>query len=74
MAATNVIIQNSGDKSFHYAHAIGEGAPADTDAIVTDLLHFPVGSEYIDTTGKKMYVRVAKDKKSTDWVIIGAAA
>ena len=73
MAATNVIIQNSADKSFHYAHAVGTGAPADTDALATDLLHFPIGSEYIDTAGKKLYVRVAATKKAADWVAVNAA-
>ena len=72
MTATKVIIQNSADKSFKYAHAVGEGAPAEGDAIVTDVKSFPIGSEYIDTTAKKLYIRTAAAKAAADWTSVGA--
>ena len=74
MAATKLIIQNSADKSFKYAHVIGEGAPATGDTLLTDLKSYPIGSEYIDTVGKAVYFRVANEGSTTDWIKLVPAA
>lgn len=74
MAATKLIIQNSADKSFKYAHVVGEGAPATGDSILTDLKSYPIGSEYIDTVGKAVYVRVDDAQVVADWIKLTPAA
>lgn len=72
MASTNIIILNPADKARHCTIAVGDGAPADGDAIVTDTRKYPTGSQYTDLTGKDFYVRMASAKVAADWVKINA--
>lgn len=53
---------------------IGTGAPADTDAIVTNVQDYPIGTEYIDTTNRKVYKRVAITPDADDYVDLTATA
>lgn len=73
MAATNVKVLNQGDKTFLAAKAMGTGAPADGDAICTDLALFPIGSEYLDTTNSKLWRRITADGDAADWVGVALA-
>ena len=71
----NLTILNPADKTHLYAVAIGKGAPDDADdRLVTDTHVFKVGSQYTDLTGKKLYIRVATKKVTTDWAEIGGAS
>lgn len=72
---TNLVILNPADKTRMYSVAIGNGTPADADdPIVSDVRSYPVGSQFIDLTAKKFYIRTAKTKASTDWVEAASAA
>lgn len=72
---TNLVILNPADKTRMYSVAIGNGAPADTDdPINTNVKDFPIGSQYTDLTGKKLYVRTANAGVAADWTAIGAGA
>lgn len=72
---TNLTILNSADKSYKHAVATGNGAVADADdPIVTNVLDFPIGSQYTDLTNKKFYIRMAAAKATADWTLIGPAA
>lgn len=71
---TNLTILNPADKTRMYSVATGNGVPTDADDVInTDVLKFPVGSQYSDLTGKKFYVRMAATKAAADWVAIGPA-
>lgn len=72
MAVTNLVVLNPADKTRHFSVALGEGAPAASDAIVTDVKTYPIGSQYTDKTGKNFYVRVAEAKVAEDWKKINA--
>lgn len=68
MAVTNLKVLNPGDKPYLAARAIGDGAPASTDKIVTDLKTYPIGSSYFDKTNNKEYRRRAAAGVVADWV------
>ena len=72
MAVTNLVVLNPADKTRHFSVALGEGAPAASDAIVTDVKTYPIGSQYTDKTNKNFYVRVAEAKAAEDWKKINA--
>ena len=72
MAVTNLIILNPADKTRHFSVTLGEGAPAASDAIVTDIKTYPIGSQYTDKTNKNFYVRVAGAKAVADWQKVNA--
>ena len=38
---------------------IGNGVPADTDALAVDTVKYNIGTEYFDNTGMRLYKRVA---------------
>ena len=59
MAIDKLSILNPSDKTRHYSYASGEGAPAATDVLVTDTHLYPVGSQYLDTAGGTLYVRIS---------------
>lgn len=69
----NLTILNPADKTHLYAVAIGNGAPAADDRLVTDTHVFKVGSQYTDLIDKKLYIRVDTKKTVTDWAEIGGA-
>lgn len=69
----NLTILNPADKTHLYAVAIGKGAPADDNRLVTDTHVFKVGSQYTDLNGKKLYIRVDTKKAMADWAEIGGA-
>lgn len=67
-------ILNSSDKTRHYSVATGEGAiTSDAGEIVTNVVDFPIGSQYTDTENKKFYVRMAGTGAYTDWTCINSA-
>jgi len=72
MAVTKLAILNPADKTRHFTVATGEGAPANTDSIATDVKTFPVGSQYTDTSNKKFYIRMAATGVAADWTNINA--
>lgn len=74
MAVTNLVILNPADKTRHYSVATGKGAITDTDVPATDLVTFPVGSQYTDLTNKKFYVRTASTGDADDWTLVGPAS
>jgi hypothetical protein len=71
MAATNVKIKNSGDKVYGTPFAVGTGAIAATDELVTSTSKYPIGSRYLDTTNKRIYYRCAETTGGAigDWYL-----
>lgn len=70
---TELAILNSSDKTRMYSVATGKGAPTDADdPINANVKAFPIGSQYTDLTGKKLYVRTGKNGVAADWTTIGA--
>ena len=70
---TELVILNPADKTRMYSVATGKGAPTDADdPINADIKSFPVGSQYTDLTGKKFYVRMAKEGVAADWTAINS--
>lgn len=67
MAATNVRILNPADKTRLYTVAIGTGAIAATDDLVTDTNKWPAGSTYTNTASRITYTRVAVAGVIGDW-------
>lgn len=74
MAVTNLVITNDSDKHKVITKCYGDGAPASTDKLVTDVKTFPKGSEYFDCTNKKPYVRIAVAGVTGDFVSTTAYA
>lgn len=69
----NLVILNPSDKTRMYSVVIGKGAPADADEpLVVNVKDYPVGSQFTDLTGKKLYVRVDNKGVVADWVSISA--
>ena len=70
---TELTILNSSDKGYKFAYATGKGAVADADdPIVVRTDQFPIGSQYVDLTNKKLYVRTAAAPAAADWTCINA--
>lgn len=70
---TDLFILNGSDKTRHFSVVIGKGAVADVDdVLVTDTHTYPIGSQFTDTTNKKLYVRMAAAKAVADWEVINA--
>ena len=70
---TKLTILNSADKGYKFAYATGLGAVADDDdPIVTRIDQFPVGSQYVDLTNKKLYIRMTETIDADDWTCINA--
>lgn len=69
----NLTILNPADKTHLYAVAIGKGAPAADNRLVTDTHVFKLGSQYTDLNAKKLYIRVETKKDGTDWAEISRA-
>lgn len=67
MAAVVSLILNSGDKTYLGARAIGDGAIAAGDDLITDVITYPLGSEYFDNTNHIHYKRVATAGVIGDW-------
>lgn len=72
MALTSLHVLNPADKTRHYSVAMGEGTLAATDALVTDVKTYPLGSQFTNLTSKKFYVRTAVEGATTDWTEVGA--
>lgn len=67
MAATNIKILNAGDKTFLRADAVGTGALAAGDILISNLDMFPIGSTYFDTTNRVHYIRLDDNLVIGDW-------
>lgn len=67
MGAVNVQVLNSGDKTYLAAKALGQGAIAAGDALITDVVTYPQGSEYYDTASRITYRRNAVAGVIGDW-------
>ena len=70
---TNLVILNPADKARMYSVAIGKGVPTDVDdPINTNVRDYPIGSQYTDLAGKKLYVRTDNKGVAADWTSVGA--
>lgn len=67
MGAVNIQILNAGDKTYLAARALGQGAIAAGDVLITDTVTYPQGSEYYDTASRITYRRNAEAKVIGDW-------
>jgi hypothetical protein len=66
-------ILNSADKSYKFAVAVGDEVFNAEHRAVNDLLVFPVGSQYTNQVLGMLFVRMAAEKKVSDWVAIGGS-
>lgn len=70
---TNLTVLNPSDKTRMYSVMTGKGVPSDADdPINTNVKDFPIGSQYTDLTGKKLYIRTDTKGVAADWTSIGA--
>lgn len=67
MAVTNLKPTGSIGKTMISNDLIGDGAPASTDALVTQVKKYPVGTRYYDKTNFKLYIRHAIAAATTDF-------
>lgn len=67
------IVQNSADKSFKHAIAVGDVIFDATHKAVTDLVAFPIGSQYLNVAAGIFYVRMDDNKEVADWVAVGGS-
>jgi len=67
MAITNFVEDNPAQKVRRAAFTHGDGAPASTDKLVTDVTRFPKGTYYYDTTNFILHIRHAEAGATTDF-------
>lgn len=68
MAITNFKPRRAAIKADHIPSMMGNGAPASTDALVTEVANYPIGTEYWDNTNFKLYIRKAVTGATGDFV------
>lgn len=68
-----ITILNSADKSYKFAVAVGDEVFNAEHKAVSDLVLFPVGSRYTNQALGVFFVRMAAEKKVSDWVAIGGS-